>query len=70
MKVYKESNNGCAVSGIDFCCPEMAEDILLGTVKTTPWTDHPLVFLVKGYYLSHCGHCGAKIEGDAVRKIN
>jgi len=68
MKVYVHGPyNG--VTKIEFCCHDMAEDILLGKVTTRPWTDHALGFWVKdksgnGYRLSHCGHCGAKIEGE------
>ncbi len=62
MKVYVYGPyNG--VTKIEFCCDSMAEDILHGVVKTKPWTDHPLVFFVNDYKLSHCGHCGAKVEG-------
>ena len=63
MKVYVHGPyNG--VTKIEFCCDQMAEDILFGVVKTSKWTDHPLVFKVGDYCLSHCGHCGAKIEGE------
>ena len=63
MKVYVHGNfNG--VTKIEFCCDKMAEDILLGAVKTARWTDHPLVFKAGDYKLSHCGHCGVKIEGE------
>lgn len=63
MKIYVHGSfNG--VTKIEFCCDNMAEDILLHRVKTTPWTDHPLHFTVGDYRLSHCGHCGAKIEGE------
>jgi len=62
MKVFK--NGSFNVVKIEFCCPKMAEDILLGTVKTRPWTDHPLPFFIGDYKLDHCGHCGAKIEGS------
>lgn len=69
MKVYVHGPyNG--VTKIEFCCDKMAEDILFGVVTTRAWTDHPLGFYVKdddkwgGYRLSHCGHCGAKIEGE------
>lgn len=62
MKVYKK--NGFDVDKIEFCCSAMAEDVLLGVVKTKGWTDHPLFFYVGDYQLSHCGHCGAKIEGS------
>ena len=68
MKVYVHGPyNG--VTKIVFCCDNMAEDILFGKVSTRPWTDHPLIFSVKDshnqdYRLTHCGHCGAKIEGE------
>jgi hypothetical protein len=62
MKIFK--SNDIDVARIEFCCGDMAEDILLGKVKTHRWTDHPLVFSVGDYRLSHCGHCGAKIEGE------
>jgi hypothetical protein len=63
LKVYVHGPyNG--VTKIEFCCDKMAEDILLGVVKTSEWTDHPLVFRAGDYRLSHCGHCGAKIEGE------
>lgn len=64
MKVYVHGPyNG--VTKIEFCCDRMAEDILLGEVATRHWTDHPLGFWTKcGYRLGHCGHCGAKIEGE------
>ena len=70
MKVFKVGE--FEVSKIEFCCKQMAEDILLGTVKTRHWTDHPLRFFIGDYQLSHCGHCGAKIDGDAqdTRKEN
>jgi len=72
MKIYRsfrqDSKYGLfGVTGIDFCCGAMAEDILFGRVKTRQWTDHPLYFDVKDYQLSHCGHCGAKIEGEVYR---
>lgn len=66
MKVYKK---GIGVTAIIFCCENMAMDILLNKVKTSHWTDHPLVFRVGDYRLSHCGHCGAKIEGEKFGKI-
>ena len=53
------------VTGIEFCCGAMAEDILFGRVKTTPWTDHPLIFSVGDYQIKHCGHCGEKIDDEA-----
>ena len=59
-----------SVTKIEFCCGDMAKDILLGVVTTRPWTDHALGFWVRddgkwnGYRLSHCGHCGAKIQGE------
>lgn len=64
MKVYKLGDFD--VARIDFCCGTMAQDILSGVVKTGPWTDHPLYFEVGDYPLSHCGHCGAKIEGGLI----
>ena len=75
MKVYIKIKNGCHnVSKIEFCCGKMAEDILLGNVKTSTWTDHPLNFWIKDdngnllYRLSHCGHCGAEIKGGEIEK--
>lgn len=73
MKVYRsvgqDSPHGLyGVTGIDFCCWKMSEDILFGKVKTKVWTDHPLYFSVNDYVLSHCGHCGAKIEGEVYRE--
>lgn len=66
MKVFVHGPyNG--VTKIEFCCDDMAEDILLGIVKTRKWTDHPLQFFAGDYRLSHCGHCGAKIEGECVQ---
>lgn len=62
MKVYVKGHAN-KVTKIEFCCSAMAEDILFGIVKTKPWTDHPLCFYIYDYQLSHCGHCGAKIEG-------
>ena len=62
MKIYK--SNDIDVKAIEFCCRDMATDILFGKVKTSPWTDHPLRFRVGDYQLTHCGHCGAKIEGE------
>lgn len=63
MKIYVHGPfNG--VTKIEFCCDEMAKDILLRKVKTRPWTDNALGFWVGDYRLSHCGHCGAKIEGE------
>lgn len=77
MKIYRSygqhTKHGLfGVTGIDFCCDKMADDVLFGKVTTRPWTDHPLNFYVKdktnnGYHLSHCGHCGAKIEGEIYR---
>jgi hypothetical protein len=65
MKVFKADDFD--VCAIEFCCKHMAEDILFGRVKTTPWTDHPLYFSAGNYRLSHCGHCGAKIAGEEFR---
>jgi len=62
MRIYKATDFD--VCRIDFCCKDMAKDILLGQVTTTTWTDHPLKFRAGNYILSHCGHCGAKIEGE------
>lgn len=62
MKIYKADD--FAVCRIDFCCSRMAQDILLGVVTTKHWTDHGLPFFVGDYQLSHCGHCGAKIQGE------
>ena len=62
MKVFKRDRIG--VARIEFCCNEMAEDIPLRRVITNQWTDHALAFRVGDYWLSHCGHCGAKIEGE------
>lgn len=68
MKIYK--SNCFDVRRIDFCCSDMAKDVLFGVVKTDHWTDHPLMFYVsrdlpgEKYYLTNCGHCGAKIEGE------
>jgi len=66
MKIYKAT--GFDVCRIDFCCKGMAEDILLRRVRTGPWTDHGLCFYAGSYQLSHCGHCGAKIEGEVFGK--
>ena len=72
MKVYRSKGQNSphgifGVTGIEFCCGAMAEDILFGRVKTSHWTDHPLYFRAGDYPLSHCGHCGAKIEGELYR---
>lgn len=72
MKIYRSHGQHIkyglfGVTGIDFCCGQMAEDILFRRVKTDPWTDHPLCFRAGEYRLSHCGHCGAKIEGEVYR---
>jgi len=61
---YKEKWN---VSAIEFCCKDMAEDILLQRVITTPWTDHDLNFFItptvgKFYRIQHCPHCGTSIK--------
>lgn len=67
MKVYVSGSfNG--VKKIEFCCDDMAEDILFGRVKTRKWTDYTLGFWAGDYRLSHCGHCGAKIEGECLFK--
>jgi len=70
MKVFVHGPYN-SVSKIEFCCSEIAEDILLGRIKTTPWTDHPLVFrIITGmphdFPLKHCPHCGAKIRGGII----
>ena len=71
MKVYVHGPYN-SVSRIEFCCGEMAEDILKGVVRTHPWTDRALGFWVKNqagdqyqdnYRLSHCPHCGVEIQG-------
>jgi hypothetical protein len=67
MKIYKSDD--VDVKAIIFCCKYMAEDILFGVVKTNHWTDHPLNFYVGNYELSHCGHCGAKIEGEIFKNL-
>lgn len=72
MKIYRShgqfTKHGLfGVTGIDFCCGAMAEDILFGVVSTSHWTGHPLCFKAGVYKLSHCGHCGAKIEGEVYR---
>ena len=72
MKVYKSQScsQGISVCRIDFCCRDMAEDILLRRIHTYRWTDHPLPFVVPSndegddYRIKHCGHCGAKIDGE------
>jgi len=60
MKIYK--SDAFEVSGIDFCCKRMAEDVLLGAIKTIPWTDHGLCFKLGEQSIAHCPSCGAKIE--------
>lgn len=60
MKIYKSTDFD--VSGIDFCCKRMAESVLLGSIKTTPWTDHGLCFEMGEHYIAHCPFCGNKIE--------
>jgi hypothetical protein len=65
MRIFKKDQTG--VVSIEFCCNDMAEDILSGVIKTSPWTTNALVFRVGDYKLSHCGHCGAKIEDELFR---
>lgn len=60
MKIYKSTDFD--VSGVDFCCKRMAEDVLLGAIKTTPWTDHGLCFKIGERSIAYCPNCGAKIE--------
>lgn len=60
MKIYKSS--AFDVSGIDFCCKRMAVDVLLGAIKTTPWTDHGLCFKLGEQSIAYCPSCGAKVE--------
>ena len=60
MIIYKSDDVN--VSRIDFCCSEMASDILLGKVKTNHWTDHDLAFYVGDYRIDHCPQCGAEIK--------
>jgi len=67
MKVYVATDGpSYEVKEIKFCCGEMAEDILFGRVKVTPWTDH-LNFYVKDAKDNCCSldyrpHCGSKME--------
>lgn len=72
MKIFRAAGQSekyglFGVTGIEFCCGRMAEDVLFGKVTTAHWTDHPLVFSVGDYRIKHCGHCGAKIEGELYR---
>lgn len=67
MKVYVDGKNN--VSKIEFCCPKMAQDILLCEIQTRRWTDHPLVFWQVdnkgtrvGRPLKYCPNCGSKID--------
>lgn len=62
MKVYKTAD--FVVSGIDFCCKQMAEELLVGKITTIHWADHPLRFRINGYPIAHCPHCGARIETE------
>ncbi len=66
MKVFKKGD--FEVTKIEFCCREMAEDVLLGRTTASQWTDHPLRFFHgngKEIQLDYCFHCGARIDGDA-----
>jgi len=65
MKVFKKGDFD--VTKVEFCCREMAEDVLLGRTTAGQWTDHPIQFFYgKSHeiHLTHCFHCGAKIDGD------
>lgn len=63
MKVFVHGPyNG--VKRIEFCCDEMAKDILLGEIKTKPWTDHPLGFWLWEHRILHCPSCGAEVQGE------
>ena len=52
------------VTKIEFCCGCMSKDVLLGEIKTRPWTDHPLSFYIGDKRIAFCPHCGSEIDGD------
>jgi hypothetical protein len=65
MKIYVH-NKYKKITRIEFCCDIMSHAIICGEIQISRDDRNYLVFKVGDYRLSHCGHCGAKIESDCI----
>lgn len=63
MKIY--ITHDYEVTKIEFCCQEMSKNLLLRTINTKHWTDHPLPFFIgkEEHKINFCPYCGAAIDG-------
>ena len=66
MKVTLTSNYKW--KAINFCCPEMGEQVMAHNIQPSIFSDHipRFLFQIGDYmsYINYCPYCGTKIEGE------